>query len=32
MKLFKTIPEDIGCFDGHEVNMDDTDGRLFYLW
>ncbi len=28
-KLFETIPEDIGYFDGHEVIMDDTDGRLF---
>jgi hypothetical protein len=29
MKLFATMPEDIGCYDGHEVNMDNTDGRLF---
>lgn len=28
-KLFEAIPKDIGCYDGHEVNMDDTDGRLF---
>lgn len=27
--LFENIPEDIGRYDGHEVNMDDTDGRLF---
>jgi hypothetical protein len=29
MKLFEAIPEDIGYYDGHEVNMDDTDGRFF---
>ena len=29
IKLFEQIPEDIGIYDGHEVNMDDTDGRLF---
>ena len=28
-KLFENIPEDIGYYDGHEVNMDDTDGRFF---
>lgn len=27
--MFKNIPEDVGRYDGHEVNMDDTDGRLF---
>lgn len=27
--MFENIPEDIGRYDGHEVNMDDTDGRLF---
>ncbi|OBX25060.1 hypothetical protein LX77_00790 [Gelidibacter algens] len=29
LMMFDTIPEDIGRYDGHEVNMDDTDGRLF---
>lgn len=29
MKLFETIPKDVGSYDGHEVNMDNTDGRLF---
>ncbi len=29
MKLFKAIPKNIGYYDGHEVNMDDTDGRFF---
>lgn len=27
--MFDNIPEDIGRYDGHEVNMDDTDGKLF---
>lgn len=27
--MFDNIPEDIGSYDGHEINMDDTDGRLF---
>ena len=27
--MFDNIPEEIGSYDGHEVNMDDTDGRLF---
>ncbi len=27
--LFNKIPEDIGSHDGHEINMDDTDGRFF---
>lgn len=27
--LFEKIPTEIGRYDGHEVNMDDTDGRLF---
>lgn len=27
--MFDHISEDIGIYDGHEVNMDDTDGRLF---
>ena len=27
--LFDNISEDIGRYDGHEVNMEDTDGRLF---
>lgn len=27
--FFKHIPEEVGRYDGHEVNMDDTDGRLF---
>lgn len=27
--MFDTIPEDLGNYDGHEVSMDDTDGRLF---
>ncbi|EGV42777.1 hypothetical protein BZARG_2994 [Bizionia argentinensis JUB59] len=27
--LFEKIPEDIGFYDGHEINMDDTDGRFF---
>lgn len=27
--MFDNIPEDIGNYDGHEINMDDTDGRLF---
>lgn len=27
--MFDNIPEDIGTYDGHEVNMEDTDGRLF---
>ncbi|RLD29160.1 MAG: hypothetical protein DRI75_04390 [Bacteroidetes bacterium] len=29
MKLLEDIHEDIGYYDGHEVNMDDTDGRFF---
>lgn len=29
IRLFENIPEEIGLYDGHEVNMDDTDGRLF---
>jgi hypothetical protein len=29
MLLFESIPEDIGRHDGHEVNMDDTDGQFF---
>jgi hypothetical protein len=28
-KLFEQIPKELGIYDGHEVNMDDTDGRLF---
>lgn len=27
--MFENIPEEVGGYDGHEVNMDDTDGRLF---
>ncbi len=27
--LFENIPENIGHHDGHEVNMDDTDGCFF---
>lgn len=27
--MYENIPEDIGNYDGHEVSMDDTDGRLF---
>ncbi|GGG49968.1 hypothetical protein [Bizionia arctica] len=27
--LYENIPENIGKHDGHEVNMDDTDGRFF---
>lgn len=27
--MFDNISEDIGRYDGHEVNMEDTDGRLF---
>lgn len=27
--MFNNISEDIGRYDGHEVNLDDTDGRLF---
>ncbi|MCX7548322.1 hypothetical protein OS188_10205 [Xanthomarina sp. F1114] len=29
MMLFEKIPEDIGSYDGHEVNDNNTDGRLF---
>lgn len=29
MMMFEKIPEDIGRYDGHQVNIDDTDGRLF---
>jgi len=29
IRLYKEIPEEIGRHDGHEVNMDDTDGRFF---
>lgn len=27
--MFDNIPEDIGIYDGHEVNVKDTDGQLF---
>lgn len=27
--LYNYIPKEVGNYDGHEVNMDDTDGRLF---
>ena len=27
--MFDNISEDIGRYDGHEVNKNDTDGRLF---
>ncbi len=27
--MFDNISEDIGRYDGHAVNMDDTDGQLF---
>ncbi len=29
MKLFDAITKDIGYYDGHEVNMDDSHGTLF---
>jgi len=29
IKLFKNIPSNIGMYDGHEVNMDSTYGRLY---
>lgn len=29
MMMFEKIPEDIGRYDGHEVNDEDTDGNLF---
>lgn len=29
MRLFNEIPVKIGSHDGHEVNMDNTDGRFF---
>src|SRR5690554_637089 len=28
MMMYENIPEEIGRYDGHEVNMDDADGRL----
>lgn len=29
MMLFDHIPEDIGGHEGHEVNIDDTNGQFF---
>lgn len=29
MLLYDNIPEGTGYHDGHEVNMDDTDGKFF---
>ena len=29
LMMFENIPEEIGGFDGHEVNIDDTDGQFY---